>query len=209
MRAFIAIDLPPEIRRALGDVQSRFETQLRSRGLSDAGLRWTRADGIHLTLKFLGEISLADSIRVVELLRGFEPFEKFSVQVKGYGFFPDRRRPQVLWAGLVAQPALVQLASQIDRAMASIGFAAERRTYSPHLTLARFKIPRRQPVLEALLAEFGDEPVGQFEVPEFFLFESHLSVGSPAQYRKVARFPNLHPVTDEAPVAPIGDSGRG
>jgi RNA 2',3'-cyclic 3'-phosphodiesterase len=195
MRAFIAVDLPSEIQRALGELQTRFQARLRSHASGSARFRWTRPEGIHLTLKFLGEISEAQSNQAVELLRGLEPFEKFNVEIKGYGFFPDRRRPQVLWAGLAAPPALAELARRIDRTMASVGFPAEHRSFAPHLTLARFKVPRRQPVLEALLTELGDQPVGQFEVAQFFLFESHLAFGSAAQYRKVARFPNPDPVT--------------
>jgi 2'-5' RNA ligase len=193
MRAFIAIELPPEIRIALSDIQACLRAQLHSHTLGDAGLRWTRPEGIHLTLKFLGEISPTQANRVVEILRGLEPFEKFIVDVKGYGFFPNQRRPQVLWAGLMAPPTLAGLARRIDRTMASMGLESERRTFAPHLTLARFKIPRRQPALEALVSKLGERPVGQFEVSEFFLFESQLAFGSPAQYRKVAGFPNPTP----------------
>jgi 2'-5' RNA ligase len=85
----------------------------------------------YLTMKFLGEISDVQSNRVVECLSRLAGLDKFSVAVKGYGFFPDRRRPQVLWAGLVAPPTLAELACWIDRAMGSMGFPAEHRTFGP------------------------------------------------------------------------------
>ncbi|HTV55417.1 MAG TPA: RNA 2',3'-cyclic phosphodiesterase [Terriglobia bacterium] len=194
MRAFVAIELPSEIQDALTEVQTRIQARLRSRALGNAGFRWALPQGIHLTLKFLGEISDVQSTHVVDCLSRLGSFERIRVEVKGYGFFPDRRRPQVLWAGLIAPPALAELARRIEGALAAMGFPAENRKFAPHLTLARLKTPRRQPVLEALLAELCDQPLGQFEVSEFFLFESHLSFGSPAQYRKVARFPNPDPL---------------
>lgn len=189
MRAFIAIDLPLSVRNALGQVQAFFREQLRSAAAHEDSIRWARPDGIHLTLKFLGNISQDQSNRIIGLLRGFEPFERFSVDVIGYGFFPDRRRPQVFWAGLVAPPALTAVAGRIDHAIASLGLPRERRPFAPHLTLARFKTPRRQPVLEAAVIEQAGRSLGQFEVSEIFLFESQLAFGSPAQYRKIARFP--------------------
>jgi RNA 2',3'-cyclic 3'-phosphodiesterase len=207
MRAFVAIELPPEIQNAMGEVQTRLRARLRSETLSDAVLRWTSPVGIHLTLKFLGEISDAQSNRVIESLGHLESFDKFRLGVRGYGFFPDKRRPQVLWAGLVAPPALADLARKVERTLATVGFPAENRKFAPHLTLARFKVSRRQPALETLLTELGDQVVGQFEVSEYFLIESHLSFGSPAQYRRVARFPNPEPVTQEAPLAPPGHPG--
>jgi 2'-5' RNA ligase len=72
--------------------------------------------------------------------------------------------------------------------MEKLGFAREERSLTPHLTLARFKVPRPQPALQALLTQRGEPSLGQFEVSEFFLFESKLSPHG-AEYRKIARFP--------------------
>lgn len=181
MRAFIAIDLPDAIRQALGREQARFRSVC-----PDA--RWTRPEGVHLTLKFLGEISEAQVRNVTEALERLAPFEPFSLEVKGFGFFPDARRPQVFWAGLDAPPALAQLADPIEDAMEKLGLAREQRSFRPHLTLARFRYPRPQSALEALLGGQGERSLGRFEASEFFLFESKLSPQG-AEYRKVARFP--------------------
>jgi len=181
MRAFIAIDLPESIHAALSRQQVAFRA-----ACLDA--RWTHPEGIHLTLKFLGEISEEQVTRVSEALATLGPFEKFSIEVKGFGFFPDARRPRVFWTGLVAPPALGQLAERVQASMEELGFAREDRPFTPHLTLARFKIPRPQPTLQALLQQQGETALGQFEVSEFFLFESKLSPHG-AEYRKVVRFP--------------------
>ena len=186
MRAFIAIDLPDSVRAVLDERQRAFRALC-----PDA--RWSRPEGIHLTLKFLGEISAAQVEKVTGALANLPGFDPFEIQVKGFGFFPDARRPRVFWAGLEAPPALAELAARVEAAMEPLGFAREERPYTPHLTLARFKIPRAQPALQKLLgqeAAAADEslPIGRFEASEFFLFESKLSPQG-AVYAKVARFP--------------------
>ena len=181
MRAFIAIDLPEPVRAALAEAQQGFRSACR-----DA--RWTRPEGTHLTLKFLGEISDAQTKQLVEALAQVGPFEPFSVEVKGFGFFPQGQRPRVFWAGVAAPPALAELAAKVESYMEKIGFAREDRAFAPHLTLARFQVPRPQPALVAAVAGQTAPSLGKFEASEFFLFESKLSPQG-AQYRKVMRFP--------------------
>lgn len=181
MRAFIAIALPNAVHAELARQQ-----QLCRRAGRDA--RWTRAEGIHLTLKFLGEISSAQTQGVAEALAGLGNLEPFSVEIRGFGFFPEARRPRVFWAGVEAPQALAALASRVEEALATLGFAREQRAFNPHLTLARFKSPRPQPELAALTEREKNLSLGTFEVSEFFLFESRLSPQG-AEYRKVARFP--------------------
>src|SRR5574337_1929393 len=142
MRAFIAIDLPEEIHAALSRQQAGFRA-------ASPDARWTR--GIHLTLKFLGEISNERVRAVTAALSGCAPFQEFSVEVRGFGFFPDARRPKVFWAGVKAPRDLPKLAEEIEVQMDKLGFAREQRAYSPHLTLARFKMPKPQPVLNGLV----------------------------------------------------------
>ena len=180
LRAFIAIDLPEPLHAALADAQHEFRSICRE-------ARWTHPQGIHLTLKFLGEISDAQTRQVVEALASLGPLEPFAVEVKGFGFFPGARRPRVFWAGVEAPPALAEVVALVDSRMVKIGFEREDRAFSPHLTLARFQVPRPQPALEAAAAA-RTAALGKFEVSEFFLFESKLSPGG-AQYRKVMRFP--------------------
>ena len=175
------VDLPEVIHFELKRRQAAFRAVC-----PDA--RWTRPEGIHLTLKFLGEISDDQVGKVTDVLKGLEPFDKFTVGLKGFGFFPDGRRPRVFWAGVEAPPALAELAGRVEDRMEKLGFEREDRDYRPHLTLARFKVPRPQPALVELAGREKETSLGSFEVSEFFLFESKLSPRG-AEYRKVARFP--------------------
>jgi 2'-5' RNA ligase len=181
MRAFIAIDLPESVRAALRHKQASFRSVA-----PDA--RWAQPEGIHLTLKFLGEVSDRKVREVCENLKNLGRFGGFAIGLKGFGFFPDARRPRVFWAGVEAPAGLYRLAEQVEEAMGKIGFAREERAFRPHLTLARFRVPQPQPSLQALLTEQGEQDLGNFEVTEFFLFESKLSPRG-AEYRKVETFP--------------------
>jgi RNA 2',3'-cyclic 3'-phosphodiesterase len=181
LRAFIAIELPPDIRQALAREQARIRA-------ASTDARWTRPAGIHLTLKFLGYISDQQEAQVKDGLRRLGGFEAFTVRVQGFGFFPTAKRPRVFWAGLAAPPGLARLAAQIEGAMEHLGFPPEDRPFKPHLTLARFKTPRPQPKLEVIMAADGNLSLGAFEVSEFFLWESRLSP-SGSEYRKIASFP--------------------
>ena len=186
MRAFVAISLPEPLRAALFERQSTFRAACG--GVRGDEIRWTRPEGIHLTLKFLGEISDQQVRQVTEALKMLRTFQKFVIELKGFGFFPDARRPRVFWAGVVSPPDLSALANRVEHLIESLGFTREEHAFTPHLTLARFKRPRPQPALEALIGQQGDASLGEFEVSEFFLFESRLSPRG-AEYLKIARFP--------------------
>lgn len=188
MRAFIAIELPARIQQELGRRQEDLRKQLSAPG-KDREISWTRPENIHLTLKFLGEISEKQLNHVAEQLNAIPPFEKFGVEVRGFGFFPNAKRPRVFWAGLVAPSALAELAAKIEAAAAKAGLAPEERSFQPHLTLARFRNPHPVPDLSNTLPLSGDTSMGQFDVAEFYLFESTLRSGAPAEYRKIRSFP--------------------
>lgn len=193
MRAFIAIDLPESLHRALAEQQAAFRAACARgpRGQIKADeIRWTRPEGVHLTLKFLGHISDDQVRQVIGGLKEIGPFERFPVEVKVFGFFPDPRRPRVFWVGVVASPALGQLAKRVEESMENLGFAPENRPFSPHLTLARFKTPEPLPALQAWLEQQGEKTLGRFEASEFFLYESKLSPRG-SEYQKVERFPGL------------------
>jgi len=135
-RAFIAVDLSPEIRTAIEALIARLR-----RMPGQAGMRFVSASGIHLTLKFLGEIPAELGERLHQALdRVTTARSAFSVRVRGAGCFPDHGRPRVLWVGLEEpQGALAGVQRAIELECAGLGMPVEDRSFSPHLTLGRVR----------------------------------------------------------------------
>jgi 2'-5' RNA ligase len=135
-RLFISINLTPDLLAALTDLQSQLERQL-----APQPLRWARPEGIHLTLKFLGD---TDTGRIEDIVRALgqavASHQAFELSIGGLGCFPNQRKPRVLWVG-VQDPdqRLRRLAASVDDAMAGLGWKRENRPFTGHLTLARVK----------------------------------------------------------------------
>ena len=175
VRTFIAIELTRELLDKLGDLQSRLAED------APPGLvRWVRPQGIHLTLKFLGEIppSRADAVAAAMEV-ACAAHAPFTLQVGGLGCFPNARRPRVVWVG-VQEPsgALAALQRDVERAMASLGLPPEGRRFSPHLTLGRVKGGSREAleVLGETVTRAGVR-VGNMAVDAVHLMRSDLLPG--------------------------------
>jgi 2'-5' RNA ligase len=133
IRAFIAIDLTLEIIQHLEQVS----TQLKKR-LEGVPVRWVPVDNIHLTLKFLGDVSLANVDMLKKILQTeVEGHHVFEISVGGLGAFPSLHRPRVVWVGVEAPAELTAVQNGVESAMARLGYAREERPFSPHLTLGR------------------------------------------------------------------------
>ena len=137
MRLFIALNLPDELRGALWDAAA----PLRERGLP---VKWVPPAGIHLTLKFLGEVSETQEPELREALaraargEGASPQARaVPVAIEGFGVFPDFRRPRVFWAGVRPDPAIELLQHRVEKEVAPLGFPTEARLFQPHVTLGR------------------------------------------------------------------------
>ena len=173
IRAFIAVELPPAVREAVEGVVR----ELRS-GIGD-GVRWVRPEGVHLTLKFLGDIDAgsvpAVSRAMAQCAASAAPFDLF---LEGVGVFPNARRPRVIWIGLGgALEPLLALQHSIDRELEGLGFARERRPFTPHLTLGRVRdgisAQQSRGVSEAI-AEVAIERRVEVPVREVLLIQSDL-----------------------------------
>jgi 2'-5' RNA ligase len=134
LRTFIAIELEEPLRAALGRVQAKFKRQ------TPAGsVKWVATEGIHLTLKFLGDTPAGRLGEIETALRtacaAFAPFE-FSVE--GHGCFPNFRRPRVVWVAVRDKgQTLAKLQAAVEKHVAPLGWPTEGRAFSPHLTLGR------------------------------------------------------------------------
>jgi 2'-5' RNA ligase len=139
MRLFIAIELPEDSKKLIAKVQGA----LKALGMEAS---WTKPEGIHLTLKFLDDVQ---EQKLPEILAGLtdacKGTQKLQLEIAFAGVFPCVRNPRVIWLGISGDTErLAMLQSSIEAAMKRIGFEPEDRKFSPHLTLARIKVPRPQ-----------------------------------------------------------------
>ena len=139
VRTFVAVDLPDEVERVLG------ATAQILRDARIEGLRPVRPEGIHLTLKFLGDVPESQVGEIGQVVsEAVAGHRQFDVSTGGFGAFPNTRRPQVLWVGIEGDAGpLIRLQSDVDAALGALGFPTEARPFHPHLTLAR--LDRRMP----------------------------------------------------------------
>jgi len=133
VRAFIAIPLSHEIQSNLGNVIEQLEERL-----PGVAVRWMQPKNIHLTIKFLGDVSESNLEMLSKMLRSeASQHAPFEISVGNLGAFPSVSRPRVIWVGVEAPPELSALQSGVENETARLGYARERREFSPHLTLGR------------------------------------------------------------------------
>jgi 2'-5' RNA ligase len=134
IRTFIAIEIPWDIISKIRELQQGIKTY----GFK---IRWVRAENIHLTLKFLGDVEAAKLDKIAEVLsETAEGYTAMSLKAKGIGVFPSIKRPRVLWVGLTGQlESLVGLQNTLDTNLKALGFSEEKRSFKGHLTLGRMK----------------------------------------------------------------------
>jgi len=174
IRSFIAIELPDELKQELSQLQAKLKSGVPSL------VKWVDPYGIHLTLKFLGNIALnrtGEITRVIEeAAKGTAPFH---LKVKQLGVFPNLRRVQVVWVGISGEvDKLGQLQQRIESGLARLGFTPESRPFTPHLTLARVRdqaSPDEQQRLGQLIASTSFESAHSIEVDAINLMKSQLT----------------------------------
>jgi len=189
MRLFVALDLDPEIRRAIATLIDGL------RGFAPEA-RWVSPTSLHLTLKFIGE-----SNRIEEIRKALGTIKSPSVEVsfRGAGFFPSARAARVFWIGVEADQRLAALAGSVDEVLAPLEIAKETHAFTPHITLARSGPggPRRQnadepharfSLLQERLDAMPPPDLGTMTAHEFFLYQSK-TAPTGAVYTKLARFP--------------------
>jgi 2'-5' RNA ligase len=176
MRIFIALDIPAEVRGRLAEYMERVRTYV-----PDA--RWARVEGLHVTLKFVGEVGEGLVEKMKGALAGVKSVP-FQVKFEGVGFFPNAKSPRVFWAGVDGGEALPRLASAVDAALEKLGIAREEKAYHPHLTLARAS---KHPLRE--LASLANTPTqfGTMTAREFFMYQSKPQRGG-SKYTKLEKF---------------------
>jgi len=170
IRTFIAISLTP-------DLKSELRKMIMDLKIQQSGMRWVNPDSIHLTLKFLGELSLEE---LDKLFSGMDVAQNkfpgtFSLKIAQTGCFPSCKRPRVLWVGVKGEEMenLHALHGIIEKSLQKQGFPPEDRKFSPHLTVARVKFGNR---LEAFAEKFIRYPFPEMALPvrEIYVMRSDL-----------------------------------
>jgi len=181
MRVFLAVELDSEVRRRLAELGCELCPLTRR-------ARWVRPEALHLTLRFFGEVA-AEGVEplAASLSKAFAGLPAFALDFRGCGVFPDRRNPRVLWVGVPGPPpALFELQARAEEVARALGFAREKRRFTPHLTVARFRGPERG--IDSVLSPCGARDFGRTAIEEAVLFESRLSP-SGSSYEKLRVYP--------------------
>ena len=179
IRTFIALELPPAVASLLHRVQQDLK-RLKIRA------RWVRPENIHLTLKFLGDISPdhIDKIgaAMTAAAAGFPPI---TLAVKGIGAFPGIKRPRVIWVGLGGDiRSLLALQSRLEQKLAGVEFPKDKRSFKAHLTLGRIKQSAGSAVIRQMISEYAALSSDEFTCHQVILFKSDLKP-SGAVYAKL------------------------
>jgi len=184
LRAFLAVEPPAAVRGEIAGIQERLKKTVRG------VIRWVRPAGIHLTLKFFGNIPppAVDLISGAVAARtvGVAPFD---LTVRTVGVFPDLNRPRVVWLGMAGEvERLLVLQKSLDREFGTLGFPREERPFRAHLTLGRIKSPKGLVGLARAVETGETTTAGSFRAEELILFRSELTPQG-ALYTRLAAFP--------------------
>ena len=172
MRAFIAIELPHELKNILAGLQNKLKT-------ASADVKWVETQNIHLTLKFLGEVEdslIPDINKVLEDTAGTN--KHFPIRLSSLGAFPNIRSPRVIWAGIdKGDPEIKAIATRIEEKIAELGIAKEDKPFSSHITIGRVKTPVNRDKLEKIISDLkeGFREGSEFRISKITLFKSTLT----------------------------------
>lgn len=179
MRLFIAVNLPVWIKDQLASLKTDLPQAT-----------WTRRETYHITLRFLGDgieesriPALKDALAAIQL-------SAFELQLKGVGRFPPnpKKPARVLWVGIAPNPRLNALYDAVERCVTTLGFPADDHDFrGGHITLARLRSPKPEPLLDSFLSRHAQFASESFSVTAFYLFSSVLMPNGP-QYQAVGAF---------------------
>lgn len=183
MRTFVAVDLDPVIKDSLADLITRI-------GQEESGVRWVKRQGMHITLKFFGEVAESKILNMSDAIRkACDSLDSFHLSFTGTGFFPPQSRvPRVLWVGIAPSPDLANLHMRIEDEFRKLGFPKEKRRFHPHLTLGRVKSNKEISAILERLNDYRDSNFGRMHVERVTLFKSILKPTG-AEYEVLSETP--------------------
>jgi 2'-5' RNA ligase len=180
MRLFVALAIPAQVRENLALL-------IRDLKSVDSHPKWINPDNLHVTLKFVGEVAPERVIEISDALAVVRTQQQVIAEFRGIGFFPDARRPSVVWVGIQSSDILSTLAAEVNRALAIVAVPREEKAFVPHLTIARFKETRLSAGLRDEIEKRKSRAFGMLATNEFHLIESELK-SSGAEYTTLRSF---------------------
>lgn len=185
VRAFVALQMAPEVEQAVTEFVASMQT---ARNSTRYGVRWIGRNHLHLTLRFLGDRVAASTIARLAGALGeiATATSSFSIDVHGIGAFPNLERPRIIWVGL-ASADLQGLAARIERAAVSAGLAPEPRPFTPHLTIGRIRDLTGWHELRRTIEAARNRDFGRSTAKSLILYRSILGSDSPT-YEELGRY---------------------
>jgi 2'-5' RNA ligase len=179
MRLFVALDITADVRERIAEFLNKLRAAYPS-------ARWVRPENLHVTLKFIGEVS---ETRVAEFTAALSEIHSSSfaqLEFRGTGFFAHAKGAGVFWLGIATNPSVVEIAMQIDERFSALGIAREVREFRPHLTLCRFDRGGLS-TLRPLVEESRDAEFGSVRTNRLHLYQSQTAPDG-ARYTRLASF---------------------
>lgn len=168
LRCFIAVEIPDVVRSAVGAAVQGLKQ-------SGADVKWVPAENLHITLKFLGSIEEGRVEPVIGALQErLTTCEAVYIRIAGMGSFPPGRHPRVIWAGIEDGGGLTAVQASVDGAMVAMGYPAEDRPFSPHLTVGRVRSGRGMALLLTKMEALKGELFGDAEIRRVLVMKSEL-----------------------------------
>ena len=182
-RLFFALEIPSETRKNAVSLVESFN-------IPQSQVRWVRGENLHITLKFLGDVADDQVPAISDAARGVaQKFEPIDIEVAGMGLFPNHEKPQIVWLGAEGETdTLASLEAALSKALEPLGFPADERRYTPHITIGRVKSDVVRGKLVRIVHERHHERMGAAGVFSIVLFESSLKPHGPV-YSVVEVFP--------------------
>jgi 2'-5' RNA ligase len=180
MRLFVALAIPAEVRENLASL-------IRDLKSVDPHPKWINPDNLHVTLKFVGEVAPEKVLEIGDALADVRTQPRVIAEFRGIGFFPDERRPSVVWVGIEPSDILSTLAAEVNRVLAIVTVPREVKALVPHLTIARLKETRLSACLRNEIEKRKSCAFGTLAANEFHLIESKLK-SSGAEYTTLRSF---------------------
>lgn len=173
-RTFIAFEIDPFNQKYLANLKDRLDW-------GNASIKWVKADNIHLTLKFLGDISQSQ----VDLIKGtfprlFTGFKPVAAEITRLGAFPNSKHPKILWAGLTGEiEAISIIVVRLEQELELLGFPKEQKMFSSHITIGRVRPENKSNKIGETLQSFKIEPVLRQNLDTITFYESTLTPQGP------------------------------